>query len=777
MSRIRDRLAATRVDPKWLRILAFVVVAIAASFALIAGQLTEPDPPLEGEPASRTYTADQLIEVVDMEATQVRRDEAADAVPTVYTPDEDVPPEVQAEIESFFAAVSLQSFHDQVKPAEEPPTTTTTTSSTTTTTLAEEESPDGETTTTSSSTTTTSTSTSTSTTTTTLAIPDLGTQDEALAQAYGFLSDTTRRTFVDIANEDLSRVADGETELLLDALLDDTVRIVATSYAPDGIRSDELTDVRNDLISQPPLLSAREYPDRDAAARAVAELVVFFLRANLLADPGATQAAVDLAIAAVNAEPTSVTFVEGGDIVKQGDVVSATQSAAIADLLSRAPQNPKRAAAAIVVVGVIGLLTAYLRRNRAQLWAQPRMFFLFGLLVVLAAVAARLVGSFVPEGDPAIGYVMPSAAFGYLGGILFDTRVAVLMSVPVAVFVGITTGDIGLVVFSAAAVLAPLPFIFKAASMRELRVAILYTALVVAPMAASIAWFFGEDNFAGEAAFYGFGGGLLGGLIGLGIVPYLDNAFALTTTLTLLDLTDRNHPALRLLEERAPGTFNHSMLVGTLAGRAARAIDADPLLAEAVAYYHDLGKTENPHLFIENQFGAANPHNWMAPEESAAVVRNHVVDGIRLAREYRIPPDVASGIRQHHGTSLMRFFYHKALEERSADDVNADDFRHIGQKPQSREMAIVMLADAVEAAARSLAYLDNPTADGLRKVVEQVVEEKMEDGQLDESALTFGDLTNVKEALVDALNSHYHHRIVYPKFAEDQPPEEPEPVL
>ena len=754
MSRIRDRLAATTVEPKWLRILAFVVVAIAASFALIAGQLTEPDPPLEGEPASRTYTADRLIKVVDMEATQVRRDEAADAVPTVYTPDEDVPPEVQAEIESFFAAVSLQSFHDQVRPAEEPPTPTTTTSSTTTTTLAEEESPDGETTTTSSSTTTTSTSTSTSTTTTTLAIPDLGTQDEALALAYGFLSDTTRRTFVDIANEDLSRVADGETELLLDALLDDTVRIVATSYAPDGIRSDELTDVRNDLIFQPPLL-----------------------RANLLADPGATQAKIAVAIAAVDAEPTSVTFVEGGDIVKQGDVVSATQSAAIADLLSRAPQNPKRAAAAIVVVGVIGLLTAYLRRNRAQLWAQPRMFFLFGLLVVLAAVAARLVGSFVPEGDPAIGYVMPSAAFGYLGGILFDTRVAVLMSVTVAVFVGITTGDIGLVVFSAAAVLAPLPFIFKAASMRELRVAIFYTALVVAPMAASIAWFFGEDNFAGEAAFYGFGGGLLGGLIGLGIVPYLDNAFALTTTLTLLDLTDRNHPALRLLEERAPGTFNHSMLVGTLAGRAARAIDADPLLAEAVAYYHDLGKTENPHLFIENQFGAANPHNWMAPEESAAVVRNHVVDGIRLAREYRIPPDVASGIRQHHGTSLMRFFYHKALEERSADDVNADDFRHIGQKPQSREMAIVMLSDAVEAAARSLAYLDNPTADGLRKVVEQVVEEKMEDGQLDESALTFGDLTNVKEALVDALNSHYHHRIVYPKFAEDQPPEEPEPVL
>jgi len=775
MSRLRERLANAQSSPKFLRILAFVVVTAAASFALIAGQLSEPDPPNDGEIAPRTYTADQEIDVVDEEATEARRVEAAAGVETVYTPDEDVPLEVQAEVVAFFAAVSLEEFHDQLRPEDVPtPTTSTTTSSTTTTTLQEETPAD--TTTTSSSTTTSSTSTST-TSTTLAAIPDLVEQDAALAEKYGFLSDTTRRTFVDIANEDLGRVEAGETELLLDALLLDTDRLVVASYEGAGIRSDELNAVRNALISQPPLLSAQDWPDPDAAAKAVADLVQVFLRANLLADRVATQAKVADEIAEVDANKTLVTFQEGEDIVKQGDPVSATQSAAIKDLLGRAPQNPKRAAAAIVVIAVFGLLTAYLRRNRAHLWAQPRMYFLFGLLVVLAAVVARLVGSFVPEGDPSLGYVMPSAAFGYLGGILFDTRVAVLMAIPVAVFTGITTGDIGVVVFSAAAVLAPLPFVFKAASMRELRVAILYTAMVVAPLAASIAWFFGEDNFAGEAAIFGFGGGLLGGLIGLGIVPYVDNAFALTTTLTLLDLTDRNHPALRLLEERAPGTFNHSMLVGTLAGRAARAIDADPLLAEAVAYYHDLGKTENPHLFIENQFGAANPHNWLEPEESAAVIRNHVIDGTRLAREYRIPPDVATGIRQHHGTSLMRYFYHKALEERPSEEVNADDFRHVGQKPQSREMAIVMLSDAVEAAARSLAYLDNPTADGLRKVVEQVIEEKMEDGQLDESALTFGDLTNVREALVDALNSHYHHRIVYPNFAEAESPEEPEPVL
>ncbi|MDH3605758.1 MAG: HDIG domain-containing protein [Acidimicrobiia bacterium] len=823
MTKLRERLHTFNPNPGVLRTLAVAVAAVGASVALIAGQLGTADPPAEGEPASQTYTATRTIVVPDEEATEALRVEAEDLVPIVYTTDDEVPNQAQQNVEAFFAAVTLEAFFDGVRPVETPTEgeTTTTTSTTSTTLFADEggdpsipvpllvgsteaearsalqllglntglgadvevtdasgrdrlvvtQDPAPDVLVTPGSTVTVQLGfvpTPATTTTTAVPPPTLEDQELTLEEEYGFLSETTRSTFVSIAQRDLDNVAAGEeTELLLDVLLFDTVRVLQLQYGGDGIRTEELPGVLSAVANGSVLLSPVEWPDRDAAADAVADLVIFNLQANVRADPAATDAERTAARLAV--EDVTVEYVDGQDIAKQGDIVTDIQAQAIAQLLAGETQTPKRFAASLVVASVVGLLVLFLRRNRPQLWAEPKLLFLFGLLIVLAAVSARLVGSLIPDGNSALGYIMPAAAFGYLGGILFDTRAAVLMSIPVAVFAGITTSDIGIVVFSAASVLAPLPFVSRAASMRDLRVAILSTAMITGPFAASVAWFFNESNIAGEAGLFGFGGGLLGGLIGLGILPYVDNAFGLTTTLSLLDLTDRNHPALRLLEERAPGTFNHSMLVGTLAGRAARAIDANPLLAEAAAYYHDLGKTEHPHLFIENQFGAANPHNWMAPEESAAVIRNHVIDGVRLAREYRIPPDVAVGIRQHHGTSLMRYFYHKALEDRPSDDVAAEDFRHVGQKPQSREMAIVMLCDAIEAAARSLAYLDNPTADGLRKVVEQVVDEKLEDGQLDESPLTFGDLTKVKEALFDALISHYHHRIVYPTSRGPRP--------
>jgi putative nucleotidyltransferase with HDIG domain len=833
MSSLRERIHLPKVRPALLRALAVLVTVIGASIALIAGQLSTVDPPQAGEVSTEAYTADRTITVIDEAATEAAREAAAAAVDTVYTNDPDVAVQAQQNIEAFFAAVTLEAYHEQVAPVEEPPeeTTTTTVTPTETTLFADEggeptvpvpsllgrteeeargdltavrlnlalaapievtdasgqeglvvtQDPLPEQLVTPGSTVTIQLGfvpapPTTTTTTTTLPIPTLEEQELALAEAYGFLNEDTRRAFISIAQLDLDNIAAGSgEELLLPVLLDDTVRLVQTQYAGEGIRTEELPGVLSAIANGPVFLSARDWPDRETVADAVRDLVIFNLKDNVKADPAATEAKRREARLQVPNE--TVVYVDGQDIVKQGDVVDEIQAEAIAQLLAGAPQTPRRLAAGVVVASVVGLLVLFLRRNRPKLWFEPKLVFLFGLVITLAAMSARLVGSLVPDADSALGYVMPAAAIGYLGGILFDTRAAVLMSIPVAVFAGITTSDIGVVVFSAASVLAPLPFVSKAASMRDLRVAILYTALITGPFAAAVAWFFNEGNVAGEAGLFGFGGGLLGGLIGLGILPYVDTAFGLTTTLTLLDLTDRNHPALRLLEERAPGTFNHSVLVGTLAGRAARAIGADPLLAEAAAYYHDLGKTENPHLFIENQFGAANPHNWMAPEESAAVIRNHVIDGIRLAREFRIPPDVAIGIRQHHGTSLMRFFYHKALEDRPSDDVNPDDFRHVGQKPQSREMAIVMLCDAIEAAARSLAYLDNPTADGLRKVVEQVVDEKFEDGQLDESALTFGDLTRVKAALVDALISHYHHRIVYPNFPGGSESAEEVPAL
>ncbi|MFV1970849.1 MAG: HDIG domain-containing metalloprotein, partial [Acidimicrobiia bacterium] len=370
----------------------------------------------------------------------------------------------------------------------------------------------------------------------------------------------------------------------------------------------------------------------------------------------------------------------------------------------------------------------------------------------------------VSASDHAIGYIIPAVAIGVMAAILFDQRTALLLAIPMAGFTAISTGDVAFTVYAFIAAAIPVAFVSSVSTRSQLRLSVLGAAAVAAPVAAGLEFLFTADHtgiVALQAGAWAFIGAVIGGFIGQGLVSFLESAFGVTTSLSLLDLLDRNHPALELLEEKAPGTFNHSMLVGSIAGKAARSIDADPLLAQAAAWYHDLGKTEHPQYFVENQLGY-NPHDELRPEDSAELIRAHVTDGLELARQHRIPEEVANGIRMHHGTSLMRFFYHKALTE--DPDADPEAFRHHGAKPTRKEMAIVMIADATEAAARAYAQSEQPTEEGLSKLVDTIVSEKLDDGQFDESSLTFGELTTIKREVVAALSAYYHARVDYPDF-------------
>ena len=484
------------------------------------------------------------------------------------------------------------------------------------------------------------------------------------------------------------------------------------------------------------------------------------LEANEIEDGDATEDARQAAAASVG-EVTRV-WVPDQPIVRAGGEIDAVQLEAITanGLLDPEPGTSRVAAAALGGLAVL-LAALFLWRIAPGRWSQPKNIVILGILLVIAALVSRIPQLLGAE-NPQLAYIIPAALLGYASAILYDPRTALLTAVPMAMFAAISTLDPALTVFAAVATVAPIAFVSAVSTRRELRLAVLLGAAVLAPLAYTIAWMFDGRAVALNAAVAGVVGGLIGGFVGQGLVSFLENSFQLTTTVTLLDLTDRNHPALRLIEERAPGTFNHSILVGNLAGKAARAIGADPLLAQAAAFYHDLGKTENPQYFIENQFGVSNPHDDLDPVESAEIVRRHVADGLALARRYRIPPDVAEAVEQHHGTGLMRYFYHKALE--TDPSVDPALFRHTGVKPQRREMAILMISDAVEGATRALAQHEDPTSESLRKVVDSVVGEKLDDGQFDESALTFGDLTRVKDALVAALVGYYHTRIPYPGF-------------
>ena len=247
-----------------------------------------------------------------------------------------------------------------------------------------------------------------------------------------------------------------------------------------------------------------------------------------------------------------------------------------------------------------------------------------------------------------------------------------------------------------------------------------------------------------------------------------ERLFGVTTDVTLLELSGTDHPLLRELQANAPGTFSHTMQVAALADAAAASIGANRLLARVGALYHDVGKLARPQYFVENQSRGENPHATLSPNLSAKIIADHVREGQELALQYRLPAVVRAFIPMHHGTMRIEYFYQQALKAHKDGDppVEESDFRYGGPRPETREAAILMLADGVEAAARSL---DDPAPHRIEALVNQIVDARRSDGQLDRSPLTFEDLRVIRETLTRSLVSHYHGRIKYPGVPAEEP--------
>ncbi|NIA28358.1 MAG: HDIG domain-containing protein [Actinobacteria bacterium] len=260
---------------------------------------------------------------------------------------------------------------------------------------------------------------------------------------------------------------------------------------------------------------------------------------------------------------------------------------------------------------------------------------------------------------------------------------------------------------------------------------------------------------------WGFGiiNGFLAPIFAYGLIIILEFVFDMTTDMTLLELSDLNQPLLRQLAIRAPGTYHHSIMVGNLAEAATEAIGGNALLARVGSYYHDIGKMEKPEYFVENQIKGRNPQEKLTPSMSSLILGNHVRKGAEMARQHNLPKEIEAFIYQHHGTSLMKYFYQKALENSTEEQVSENEFRYPGPRPQSRETAIVMMADAVEAASRTL---KDPPPSRIKGLVEQLIDERFKSGELDDSPLTLHDLHKISDAFQKILNGVFHGRIEYP---------------
>ncbi|MBL8878853.1 MAG: HDIG domain-containing protein [Phycisphaerales bacterium] len=272
--------------------------------------------------------------------------------------------------------------------------------------------------------------------------------------------------------------------------------------------------------------------------------------------------------------------------------------------------------------------------------------------------------------------------------------------------------------------------------------------------------------FIGRQALWAAGSTLAAAFLVEGLLPWIERSFGVTTAMTLLEWCDADKPLMRLMAAEAPGTYNHSLLVGALAEASAEAIDADGLLARAGSYYHDIGKINKPEYFIENQSHPSNRHERLSPAMSLLIIIGHVKDGVEMAKEYRLPRALRPFIAQHHGTTLVEYFFHAANRARRQDEPEISDteFRYPGPKPQTREVAIVMLADGVESAVRAM---QQPTPARIEQLVSSIAQKRLIDGQFDECDLTFRDLETIERSLVKSLCGIYHARIQYPTKASD----------
>jgi hypothetical protein len=538
----------------------------------------------------------------------------------------------------------------------------------------------------------------------------------------------------------------------------------------DGLERAELKDT--EVAAMRDRLAGRMGGDlssdeRDLAAALIAPLVV----ANSAYSEELTAAARQQAADAV--EPVQADWQRGDIIVRMGDRVSQAADEAIAYFnLNEGGLDVARLLGFVVLsVLIVGILLTWTWRFRREFWHRTNVLLLLALLLIVAAVAIKLTA-----GRAWLPYALPLAAVGMLVTVLLDSGAALVVMALLSVLAAAVNGTgvelAAYVLFGGIAGIVTVRRGDRLAVFVQAGAAVFIVNALVVIMFTLL----GDRDITGLVQLLGASAVSAGGssVAAVGSFAVLGSVFGIVTVFQLLELANPSQPLLRRLLIETPGTYHHSLMVGNLAERAAEAIGADPLLARVAAYYHDVGKLSNPVAFIENQAGGENIHDELDPTTSAQLLKSHVSEGIDIAYRSGLPKALIAFIQQHHGTAVMSYFYARAREQaaasfggldtpegrKAADAVDKRKFRHGGPKPQSREAAIIMLADSVEASVRSLSSRDEPT---IRAMVARIFEERISDDQFDECNLTLRDLEKIREAFVAQLLGMYHQRIAYPQ--------------
>ncbi len=526
-------------------------------------------------------------------------------------------------------------------------------------------------------------------------------------------------------------------------------------------------------------------------AKKLALLAVLSLLSTVLFSPALTfsgyaHSAGDVAGAdirsPVNATDGVVSVRKGEVIVREGQIITEGDLRKLVVVES----SVRSESHAVSALGFFSLTAVFLAMsyvfaagNIRKFSTSPKDLLLMGtvflgvlLLMRLSVVAAPAVREAVPSMPPALyKYMIPLAVGPMLVRLLLNSETALVFSSVAAVMAGFFMGlDMEAAAYTLIGGLCAATWVRQCTHRSVVLKAGVMIGAVNAMALLSIFALKGGVTLK-EPLFIimaGMAGGVSAAVLAIGLTPLFETAFQYTTNIRLLELSRMDHPLLKELAMRAPGTYHHSVVIGSLVEAAAESINANPLLARVAAYYHDIGKLKMPLYFIENSTGE-NRHDKLAPSMSALILINHVKEGVDLAKKHRLGSEITDIISQHHGTSLITYFHQKA-RDRDAEPsrpVNEDDFRYSGPKPQTREAGLVMLADAIEAASKTL---PDPTPDRIQWLSQKMVNRIFTDGQLDECELTLKDLHAITKSFNRVFAGIYHQRIIYPEeifFRED----------
>lgn len=531
------------------------------------------------------------------------------------------------------------------------------------------------------------------------------------------------------------------------------------------VRKEDVDNKRNEAEQ-----AVRNNADIPAAAlQAAVSIGRFGITANETIDTDLTEAQLEQARKSV--EPTKI--LQGQVLVQEGQVVDREvyRQLELAGMTDDQTDLKPALGLLLFVLIAMGLLMIITRRSQETEQKKTTALLVLAVAVTISLTFMKLLQAVSGNFDVEISFLFPTALAGMIVRMLINERTAIFVTILTAASAGIMLQNGYSPILQMETVLYILFGGLVGVYLIERddrRARLLQTSLFVAIANSFFIGFYlliSQSQYdLAEVGFYFAAAvisGLLSGALTIGLLPFFEWAFGLISPMRLIELANPNHPLLKKILTETPGTYHHSVMVANLADASCEAIGANGLLARVGCYYHDIGKTKQPQYFIENQMNIANPHDALPPQKSRDIILAHGAHGAEMLRKHKMPKEIVDIADQHHGTSLLKYFYFKEKEENP--EVREEEYRYAGPKPQTKENAVIMAADSIEAAVRSM---KDPTSEKIKRLVNSIIEDKLKDGQFDECDLTMKELKTIRRVMCETLNGIFHSRIEYPQDKE-----------